>query len=428
MNKHTSKRKEFLCKLQNYCNLAQSNLERLGLIIFDLKDYHRINAMYGFDTGDLLLNETWKRIDAAGFKNTIVDRIGNDEFALILQKVQDTKLLTLAANKVVRTLAVPFEVNGYTIKLDIVIGISSQEIRSDKVSESAEKLLIEAEINLREAKKQNQKYLESHSECKFDDLDWELESDLHLAVIQNELQLYYQPKINLETEKPTQAEALARWIHPNRGMVSPEEFIPILEQTGDIFDMTKWAIHVALRQLKEWPKLDETDQYSVSINVSSHSLENPDFYQIVKRAIGIWGINPEQLTIEITEGALIAEEHSSYSNIFKLKDLGLKISIDDFGTGYSCLSYFKRIPADELKIDQSFIRNLKKDKDDEHITRVIIELAHRFSMKVVAEGVEDEESCLKLKEFGCDFIQGYYFSKPISQEKYCQWLLNFKMK
>lgn len=417
----TQRRQDFLQVLQNHCDRPQDPDETLGLLFIDLLEFHRVNAVYGYQVGDQVLTETYHRILQAGFKDSELHRIGNDEFALILHNVKDPKLLSLAANKVVRIVGDPFHFEQRTVRLEPVIGIASQT-GEQKV---AEQLLVAAEKNLKEARSQNKRFIIHHQDDESRTLDWRFESLLHQAVANNDLELYYQPKIDMLTGRPSHAEALVRWHSQELGLVSPMDIIPLLEKTGGIADMTKWAIHTALRQLSEWPVVDKGEEYSVAVNVSSQVLDDEEFYQIVKSALNIWGTSPELLTLEITEGTLVREEHSSYRSIFRLKDLGLKISIDDFGTGYSCLSYFKRLPADELKIDQSFVTNMNTDQDDEHLTRVIIDLAHRFNLSVVAEGIEDQETYRRLKSFGCDYAQGFYISKPQPQDKYCDWLEQF---
>ncbi|MDX1692395.1 MAG: bifunctional diguanylate cyclase/phosphodiesterase [Ketobacteraceae bacterium] len=421
MTESRSDRVKLIDQLQERCDQALAAGETLGLLVVDLLEFRRVNAVYGYRTGDRVLAETEHRLGAAGFKDSACQRIGNDEFVVVLPRVKDPKLLSLAANKVVRVLGEPFHFGERTLRVEPVIGYSS----SSGQDPNAEKLLSDAEKNLADAKAQNKRFLTYGGSGGRRVIDWHFESMLHQAVANNDLALFYQPKVNLQTHLPTHAEALARWPHPDMGTVTPADFIPLLEKTGGIVDMTKWAVHTALRELCEWPEVVEGMEYSVAVNVSSAVLEEPEFPDVVKSALSIWGVDPQRLTLEITEGALVQEEHSSYQSIHRLKDLGLKISIDDFGTGYSCLSYFKRLPADELKIDQSFVTNLQKDKDDEHLTRLIIDLAHRFDMSVVAEGIEDKATYSLLREFGCDYAQGYYISRPLVQGEYCEWLENF---
>ncbi len=410
-------------QLQHRCDQALAAQETLGLLVVDLLEFRRVNAVYGYRTGDRVLAETAQRLEQSGLKGGISQRIGNDEFVILLPKVKDPKLLSLAANKVVRVLGEPFHFGERTLRLEPVIGYAA----TSGQDANAEKLLSDAEKNLADAKAQNKRFLTYSGSTRRRVVDWHFESMLHQAVANNDLTLFYQPKINLQTHQPTHAEALARWPHPEQGIISPIEFIPLLEKTGGIIDMTKWAVHTALRELSEWPEAVQGVEYSVAVNVSSAVLEEPEFPEVVKAALSIWGVDPQRLTLEITEGALVQEEHSSYQSIHRLKDLGPKISIDDFGTGYSCLSYFKRLPADELKIDQSFVTNLRKDKDDEHLTRLIIDLAHRFNMSVVAEGVEDVETYRTLRDFGCDYAQGYYISRPLPHGDYCKWLEKFEV-
>ncbi|HEY9135941.1 MAG TPA: EAL domain-containing protein, partial [Pseudomonadales bacterium] len=246
------------------------------------------------------------------------------------------------------------------------------------------------------------------------------EGELHDALTKNTMELFYQPKVDLRSGKPTHAEALVRWTSPSSGPISPLIFVPIIEQIGRMEDLTKWAVNTALRQLKEWPSL--WGDLSVAVNVCPSLVDDPELLSFVSNAITIWDVDPSRLTLEITEGSIIQDPESSFSNLSNIKNKGVKISIDDFGTGYSSLAYFKNIPANELKIDKSFVFHMLENEGDKHITHVISDLAHKFNLSVVAEGVETKEILYALIDAHCDYAQGFYFSKPLPQGQFIEWL------
>ena len=250
--------------------------------------------------------------------------------------------------------------------------------------------------------------------------DMRLEQLFAETLHENAFQLYYQPKINLITGEARSAEALLRWEVEGRGFISPEVAVELADSTGRAYSLTKWVVHTALRQVREW---QDSIDVSVALNVQADLVNSPDLLTLLKDAIAIWGVKPERITVEITESAIIVDKESGFDNLLKMKQLGINLAIDDFGTGYSSLSYFKHIPANELKIDQSFVRTMRTDPQDLELVKIIIHIAHQFGLAVVAEGVEDKESLEMLRELGCDFAQGFYFSKPLPREEYEQWVL-----
>ena len=219
------------------------------------------------------------------------------------------------------------------------------------------------------------------------------------------------------------AEALIRWENKERGFIRPDIFIPIAEQSGQIQDITWWSLNTALRHAMEWPK--PWKPLKVAVNISAKILKDLAFVDSVRSALSVWGVSPEQLILEITESALMEDTSRSFITLEELKAIGVGISIDDFGTGYSSMAYFKNIPANELKIDQSFVFHMLSNAMDQHVVNTIIELAHGFDLKVVAEGIENVETFEALKELNCDVAQGYHVARPMPQKEFIQWLNKF---
>ena len=252
-----------------------------------------------------------------------------------------------------------------------------------------------------------------------------LTSYLRIAIENGEMQLYYQPKIDTNSEKVVGMEALIRWISPKLGFVSPMNFIPLAEESGLIIPMGKWVLYEACRQTLEWHK-QGLEGLSISVNVSSVQLHQQDLPKTVKHALERSGLDPRCLVLEMTESMIMKNPEKIIKVLQQLKNLQLSISIDDFGTGYSSLSYLKKFPLDELKIDRSFIVDIDGDDDDKAIVTAVIAMAHSLGLKIVAEGVENESQLAFLKTLFCDQIQGFYYSKPLPKEEFCRICYEYK--
>lgn len=412
------KRSLFFNSLNDLIN-DMSNDYNIGLIIIDIEGFRNVNGSLGFEKGDHILVETLNCLKNTFLNNKYIFRIGNDEFAVILPKLLSANMINIAANKSVKDLAHCYHTINIPFKLSVNVGSAYLSEHSN-----ADDLLIEAEKSLAAARKSGQAYLvRDFTEENNEGGMLTLVSEMHDALSNNTLELFYQPKINLKSGLPTHAEALSRWESPSSGQVSPEVFIPIVEKMGRMDDLTKWALNTALRQLKEWPLC--WGGLSVAVNVCPSLIDSPDFLKLVTNIIAIWGVDPSMLTLEVTENAIIGDKETGFENLLNFKKQNIKISIDDFGTGYSSLSYFKDIPADELKIDCSFISHMMENEEDRHIVQVIVDLAHKFNLSVVAEGVESKETLHALIDIGCDYAQGFYFSKPLPQNQFIDWLKQY---
>jgi sensor c-di-GMP phosphodiesterase-like protein len=324
----------------------------------------------------------------------------------------------LAAQKLLRLLDVPFESEQMRIRITVTIGAALCPLHSSH----PEYLLREAESCIPKARAAGMHVLfppggggrETISEF------WDIEIGLQGAVERGEMALNYQPKVRCSDAQPVGAEALMRWYSRMRGQVLPEVFIPVAERTGQIKPLTIWALNTALRQASEWSKI--LGKVSVAVNVPADLVRQHDLPELVENALRLWANENTELVLEITERSLVASPEHSFRILSAVRALGVKVSIDDFGTGYSCLAYFRDIPADELKIDKSFVAGLQKDPACADIANLIIDLAHRFGLSVVAEGVEDEPTLQFLRQHGCDVAQGHLFAPALPRNEFENWL------
>lgn len=413
-------RTEFFSELNALLQAPINDPQMIGLIVLGINRFRRINNIYGYEVGDELLNKMASRLLNIFSEENRVARLANSEFGIILTNIKHDGQVILAANKIIKMLQEPFQILQHSIKVRPVIGIALQ----NQNVKSASDFLKQAEGALVLAKSNNAPFL-VYSDALTNDVSGsaDIESKLNSAIEEGELELFYQPKICFKTGMPSGAEALIRWSSPTLGLMNPNSFIPIAEQTGQIIPLTFWTLNTALRQLNEWPH--PFQHLSISVNFSAIATQHEDFVDKIHSALQIWGVKPERLTIEITESALLSDPARTFEILNQLKALGVHISIDDFGTGYSSLSYFKNIPASELKIDQSFVSNLTNNKADSHITKTIISIAHGFDLKVVAEGIEDSETYQTLFQLGCDYAQGFYIGHPMPHTAFLKWLASF---
>ena len=409
-------RVSFLKLLQRRILDANEYHSKLALVLINVNQLNRINHQHGYDAGDEVLCQFANLLEEVRREQDHVARIGDNRFVLLLRDVMNKGHAKLAALKVLKCLEQPFEVNGEKILLTVTIGIGVSPIDASetfallKVSEKA--LLLASQSN------QLIGFITGEEDDELSDI-WDIEIELVGAIDNSQLVNYYQPKVSLITGKPTGAEALMRWNSPSRGFTPPNVFIPVAEKMGFIKPMTNWLINTALRESKEWTK--KFGPLSVSVNVPPQLLLEHDFVDNVSNALEMWKGNDTTLTIEIIERSFISNADHTFKVLKKLRDLGVKISIDDFGTGFSSLSYFKMIPCDELKVDQSFVFDLLKEKANSNIVKLIVQLAHSFDLTVVAEGVETLDILSALKQLNCDDVQGYLLCKPIPQKDVKSW-------
>ncbi len=411
-------RRSFLATLRQQVSFSNDRQTLLALVVCDIDGFARLNAAHGYEFGDQALKYVAKHLRAIARPQDYVGRIGDNRFALLLPRIMNQGHAELAIQQLLRHLEVPFQGAQGTVRLNATVGAALCPTHASH----AEYLLRQAEKSLEAARAEGAKWRlppEGDGSDKAFSEFWDLEIELDGAIERGELLLGYQPQLRVLDMQPVGAEALMVWPHRTRGLVAPDQFIPIAEKTGQIRPMTMWALNTALRQAANWK---HPSPLAVSVNVPAEMVARDDLPDVVENAIHLWGSEKVQLVLEITERSLITDPARTFMVLSRIRELGARISIDDFGTGYSCLAYFKHIPADELKIDRSFVQGMTTDAANADIASLIIELAHRFSLSVVAEGVEDQETFEMLRLRGCDLVQGHLFSKAMRADTFAKWL------
>jgi diguanylate cyclase (GGDEF)-like protein len=395
-------------------------------MILDLDMFKRVNSTYGYAVGDELLRvvsgrltdvlrntDTVARLHYAS-GTTSIYRLGGDEFGILLTGLDCTDFTSQIVNRVIESITGQIDIQGNEFHLACSVGVSL----FPEHGTSAEVLLKNASTALYFAKLQGHNIFRYYDEdLNRDSLEsLKLENDLRHVIERNELELYYQPKIDLATGKVNSVEALVRWHHPELGMIPPNEFIPIAEETGMITTIGYWVLESACHQLRQWQESGFSD-ISVAVNLSAVQFSQQDLLKRILNTLSEAGICPNQLELEITESTIMQDIDAAASTMRALHCSGMHISIDDFGTGYSSLTHLKRFPINTIKIDRSFIRDITTDSDDAVIVSAIISMAHSMGLKVIAEGVETVEQLNILRELQCNEIQGFLFSPPVPQDE-----------
>ena len=394
---------------------AKRNNTYVAILFLDLDRFKKINETLGHDVGDKLLLEVSKRLENCVRKSDTVARLGGDEFGIILDDLRDVKFVAVVARKILQALSKPILIQEYELYATSSIGISlypDDGEEEDELLRCADTALYLA----KDAGKNNYQYYTSDMNTRaFEFLL--MESGLRKAVDNDELVVFYQPLINLENNMLIGMEALLRWQHPEKGMISPGDFIPLAEETGLIEPIGEWVLRAACIQNKKWQDAGYPP-VKVSVNMSARQFSKKNVVEMIDNILKEIDLSPEYLGIEITESVIMQDVKSTISKLKKMNKMGISLSIDDFGTGYSSLSYLKLFPIDNLKIDRSFVFNITSDSTDAAIAASVILLAHSMNLKVVAEGVETKEQLEVLRQQGCDIVQGFLFSKPIAAEEF----------
>jgi diguanylate cyclase (GGDEF)-like protein len=392
----------------------------LALLLVKIERFRRLNVIFGHALGDALLHEFMQRLQQVVRDVDVVARMGDSEFGIILSDIRNQGHAQLAMHKILSTMETPFILDNRPHRVSIKIGAALFPVHADK----AIGLLQKAEKALMAAREGMQPYQVYEEEARAERAyDWDLEGRLQYAQDNDELSLFYQPKICLRSGELFGAEALIRWKTEDQGYIRPDIFIPIAEQSSQIHALTRWVLNTALRQSRAWPG---AESLKVAVNLSASVLQDDSFIDAVQRALSIWDAPTQALILEITESALIADFDSSLGMLERFKEFGIGISIDDFGTGYSSMSYFRNIPATELKVDRSFVSYMLDNAMDHRIVTTVIDLARSFGLQVVAEGVENRETMEALRELGCDIAQGYYLARPMPHEEFIQWIKDYQ--
>ena len=411
----------FLRGLRKAVTRCSREDKAVGLLVVQVEQLDKVEGAFGYEVSHKLLKEFGIRLESILRNYDRLILVGDRKFCFILNDLMNEGHAVLAATKIERLATEPFVIDGHSIKLDASIGIAMFPTHATNAKDLARR----SELALASARDAGTPFeMYSHGSTVEMASLWHLESELVNALDDSELELYYQPKISLQTGIPCSAEALMRWNHPTRGLVFPDEFIPVADQTGKLEPMTWYAINAALRQQSEWPDL--WDKLTVAINLSANVLKSEQLIITIRDSAKIWGLEPQQLILEITEDTLITDPDETFSILKQLQSEGVQIAIDDFGTGYSSMSYFRDMPADELKIDKSFVLNMLNNKRDSQIVRTVIDLAHTFDFAVVAEGVENEAIRNELITMKCDMAQGFLYAPPLPQQEFIEWLKQYQ--
>lgn len=400
---------------------ASTRSQKYGAILFlDMDRFKALNDMLGHDYGDLLLIDVAQRILCCVREADTVARLGGDEFVVLIEDVdgqveEASKKVALIAEKIRASLATAYQLKEYEYHSSPSIGVNLY--RGNE--ESVDTLLKRADMAMYQAKEAGRNVVRFFDPTMQQSVETHaaLEADLHHAVSDGQLRLFYQIQVDND-QQPLGAEALVRWMHPKRGMVSPAQFIPVAEESSLILDIGHWVMEAACRQLALWSQHEQTRDLELAVNVSARQFKEHGFVENIAAVIGTHQVNPARLKLELTENMILTDIADVVVKMNALKALGIKLSMDDFGTGYSSLSYLKQLPLDQLKVDQSFVRDIATDPNDAIIVQTIINMARNFHLNVIAEGVETEAQLAFLKHHGCMAHQGYLFGKPVPVEEF----------
>ncbi|MGB7413340.1 MAG: EAL domain-containing protein, partial [Thermosynechococcaceae cyanobacterium] len=392
---------------------AHRSQQSVAVMFLDLDRFKVINDSLGHSMGDELLQDVAHRLTACMREGDTVARWGGDEFTLLLPQAQSVDDITLTAYRILDALKKPFSIRDQELHVTASIGIALSTAEDD-----AEILLQNADVALYRSKEHGRGTYQLFSPAmnsKVPDL-LALENGLRHAIERSELLLYYQPKINIQTGAIMGLEALIRWQHPERGLVSPATFIPLAEETGLIIEIGEWVLRTACQQAVEWHR-QGLMPLSVAVNLSPRQFYQPNLPEIVDQVLLQTQLPPQSLELEVTETTAVKNMDFTKSVLRQLKDIGVHIAMDDFGTGYSSLNYLKELPFNTLKIDQSFIRDLKPQSTDVEIIKAVLGLGRGLNLEIVAEGVDSEEQLGVLQELECEIVQGYLFSRPLPADE-----------
>lgn len=406
-------------RLEMAINAGTRQGEKVGVLFLDLDRFKNVNDSLGHAVGDQLLIETAKRLSATVRTGDTVSRLGGDEFVVLFPKIKDDSNLADLTIKLRDILQFPYNVGGISLHVTPSIGIAIFPDDGDSVNSLIKNA--DAAMYLAKEKGRNnyQFYTPLLNSRTLDRL--KLESDLRLALEQNSFELHYQPQVFAHNGKLWGAEALVRWRHPERGLVSPADFIPLAEETGLIIQLGEWVFEQAARQVTAWRKQGLANLI-VSVNISAVQFRKDDFVDSIKTILEEEGAEAHSLELELTESILMHDMESSIQTLNDLRELGFRIAIDDFGTGFSSLNYLRRLPVNVLKIDQSFVREMVVEKASLAIVESVISLAHSLGKETIAEGVETQAELDILNARNCRLIQGYYFSKPLPAAAFEVWV------
>ncbi|MDB2562733.1 EAL domain-containing protein [Sulfurimonas sp.] len=414
-------------KISEIMNQAHLNDEKFAIVFLDLDHFKNINDTLGHNIGDALLQTVANILRNNLTKDTLISRIGGDEFIVVISGFKEEKVLLPLINNLIMKFRKEYLVKGYSLRLSTSIGISLFPDDSENINE----LMQYADIAMYQAKAEGRDNFHFFTQTLNTKVHNEVDiiNDMQRALYDNEFELYYQAKVDIKSGKIIGAEALLRWVHPTKGFIPPNVFIPISESTGFILSLGKFVIENGIQAVKKFSDLGYQDLI-ISLNISTRQFQNTDLYEELNNALTTNKVNPKQIGIEITEGIMMKYSKKILSALENIKKLGISIYLDDFGTGYSSLSYLQQFPIDVLKIDKSFVDNIHKNESNsdnkELLIDTILAMGKSLNLKVIAEGIETKEQYKFLQERDCDIIQGYYFEKPMSEDDFIKLLQSNK--
>jgi diguanylate cyclase (GGDEF)-like protein len=396
---------------------AERDGQQFAVLVIDLDRFKLVNDSLGHRAGDELLNEVARRLSSIVRSIDTVARVGGDEFVLVVSPSPEGQDAEQVAHRAIEALQAPTRISGVDLRISPSIGIAFYP----RDGASTEALMVNADAAMYCAKQRGRNNVQRF-ETGMDRVTRErvgLQNDLHYALARGEFELHYQPKVDAKTGKVHSAEALIRWLHPERGLIGPDHFIGLAEESGLMESIGEWVIREACHQSKAW-HVEGMPPMRIAVNVAASQFRQGNLLDVIRRALDDAGLDPCYLEIELTESAVMTDPEESAAILEDLSRMGVLVSVDDFGTGYSSMSYLRRFPIDKLKIDRGFVAELMTRADDASIVRAIISLAHSLRLKVVAEGVETLEQLDFLKSMGCDQYQGYHFSPPLPAAEFSQ--------
>ncbi len=408
-------------RLEQAINSAKREKQKVALFILDLDRFKEVNDTLGHYSGDRLLKQVALRLRSAVRQSDTLAHLGGDEFAILLTVIKASSDVDVVRKKIQSVFKTPYVLEG--LKLDVQAGIGAA-IYPDH-GRDMDSVMQKADIAMYAAKQHDSRFmLYSTDLARHSTQRLTMVGELRQGIENNELRLAFQPKIDARTNAVHGVEALVRWQHPQHGLVPPDEFIPLAERTGLIKPLSLWVLRQAVHQAATW----RTDglRLGIAINLSPSTLLDTELPDLITGVLASSPLQPEMITLEVTEGSLIKDPNRAMEILKRLADLNIRISIDDFGTGYSSLAYLRKMPATEVKIDKSFVMDMMNNENDAAIVRATIDLAHNLGLQVVAEGVESREIADRLRDLGCDLLQGYYFSKPIAAAELTEWLKAYR--
>ncbi|HUQ51204.1 MAG TPA: EAL domain-containing protein, partial [Gammaproteobacteria bacterium] len=386
----------------------------MALLVLDLDRFKTVNEMLGHEAGDALLREVVQRLTGSIREGDVLARLGGDEFAVLLEEVASPFEAEEIARNIGTALQEPFEVGGRSVSVSASVGITVCPTDStDPVA-----LLNNANIAMYRAKEQGLNTVKMFTAAMHEEIIsyHRLETDLKDAIARGQFEILYQPQLRLADQRVDAVEALLRWKHPQRGLLSPTDFISVAEESGHIIPLGLWVIEEVARQLKRWESAG-VPVPRVAINVSALQFRQPDFHEVLRTALETHSVDPSLIELELAEHSLMQDTSGTRDSLRALKSVGVRLAIDDFGAGYSCLSYLRQFPLDVLKIDRSFVSDLDTSLDAQAICSAILSIAHRLSLDAVAEGIETERQLAFLTRNDCLYGQGFYFSAPVEADK-----------